>query len=357
MSREDREIPESDRLDAYPHPREATVLVGQGRAEGDLLDAFRAGRLPHAWLIGGPEGVGKATLAWRFARFVLAHPDPSVPEVRAASDLAVLPDDPMAKRIAAGGAGDVALLRREWNDKTGRLFSEIRVEDVRRAAGLFQRSSRTGGYRICIIDCVEDLNRAGANALLKLIEEPPPLSLFLLIAHRPARILPTLRSRCRLLVLPPLSSDEVLQALRVAVPSSADAEPDVMAEAAARSGGSVRRALHSLGSERLALDREARAVLDRLPNLDWRGLHRLADRIGADQEAFDLLTEAVLDWIHARLQRLTTAEAGPGHRLAPLAEVWEKIRRSAHDAESLNLDKRATLLSIFADLARATRAP
>ncbi|HEX4768977.1 MAG TPA: DNA polymerase III subunit delta' [Lichenihabitans sp.] len=355
MSADDRDIAESDRLDAYPHPRETAVLVGQGSAEADLLDAFRAGRLPHAWLLGGPEGVGKATLAWRFARFVLAYPDPAVPEVRDASDLALAPDHPMAKRIASGGSGDVAVLRREWNDKTGRLFSEIRVEDVRRATGLFQRSSRTGGYRICIIDCVEDLNRAGANALLKLIEEPPPLSLFLLIAHRPARILPTLRSRCRLLVLPPLSSDDVLQALRVAAPSSTEAEPEALAEAAARSGGSVRHALHSLGGERLALDRETRALLDRLPSVDWGGLHRLADRIGSDQEAFDLLLEAILDWIHGRLQHLAATDAAP--RLAPLAEVWEKIRRSAQDAESLNLDKRATLLSIFADLARATRAP
>ena len=355
MSADDRDVAESDRLDTYPHPRETAVMVGQGRAEADLLDAFRAGRLPHAWLLGGPEGVGKATLAWRFARFILAHPDPAAPEVRDASDLALAPDHPMTRRIAAGGSGDVAVLRREWNDKTGRLFSEIRVEDVRRASGLFQRSSRTGGYRICIIDCVEDLNRAGANALLKLIEEPPPLSLFLLIAHRPARILPTLRSRCRLLLLPPLSTDDVLQALRTAAPSSAEAAPEALAEAAARSGGSVRRALHSLGGERLALDREARTLLDRLPDLDWRGLHRLADRIGTDQDGFGLVTESVLDWIHARSQRLAGTDAA--HRLAPLAEVWEKIRRSAQDAEGLNLDKRATLLSIFADLARATRAP
>ena len=162
-----------------------------------MLRASRAGRLPHAWLIGGPEGIGKATLAWRLARFVLAHPDPHSASVQAATDLSVPAGHRAAVQVAAGGLGDVASLRRAWNEKTGRFYSEIRVDDVRKASTLFQQAARAGGYRVAIIDAADDLNRASANALLKLIEEPPPLSLFLLVAHRPAQLLPTLRSRCR----------------------------------------------------------------------------------------------------------------------------------------------------------------
>lgn len=345
-------VPESDRTDPAPHPRETTLLFGQSRAEAELLDGYRTGRLHHAWLVGGARGTGKATLAWRFARFLLANQDPDARSVREAFDLSVPPDHPMTARIAAGAPGDVAVLRRAWNDKTGKFFTEIRVDEVRRASGLFQQAARAGGYRICILDSAEDLNRNSANALLKLIEEPPARSLFMVIAHHPAQVMPTLRSRCRLLMLDPLSQADAVAALAALGPPWSAAESAALAEAARRSGGSVSGAMSYLGGERMALDRDAARLLDRLPEVDWSELHRLADRIGADEDDFAVLTGAVLDWLHARL--------GPGaadpRRLAPLAEVWEKVRRSARDTLSLNLDKKSFLFSTFADLAQATRA-
>ena len=347
---------ESDRLDGQRHPRETTTLIGQAPAEAAMLQAYRSGRLPHAWLIGGPEGIGKATLAWRLARFVLANPDPNSPAVLAAADLSVPATHRASIQVAAGGIGDVASLRRAWNEKTSRFYTEIRVDEVRKASALFQQAARAGGYRVAIIDAADDLNRASANALLKLIEEPPPLSLFLLVAHRPAQLLPTLRSRCRHLPLRPLDPAALTAVLGTLDLPVAAQDAERLRAAAERGGGSVGGALRWLDGDRLAVGRETEAVLQRLPEIDWAALHRMADRIGNDQADFDLMLGAVLDWLRARVDAVGVASPSR-RRLAPLTEVWDKIRGSARDAESLNLDKRAALLSIFADLAQATRSP
>lgn len=344
--------PESDRAEGAPHPRETAGLFGQARAERELLDAYRAGRLHHAWLIGGPAGTGKATLAWRFARFLLANPDPAAGAVRDAADLRVPPDHPAARQAAAGAPGDVAVLRRGWNDKTGKFFSDIRVDEVRKMSGLFQQASRAGGYRICIIDTAEDLNTNSANALLKLVEEPPSRSLFLMLAHHPAQVMPTLRSRCRKLALDPLGPADAVAALRALGAPWSTIEPATLDEAVRRAGNSVSGTLPYLGGERLSLDGDTARLLARLPEVDWAGLHRLADRIGSDEDDFAVLTGAILDWLHERLR----AGSGGARRLAPLAEVWEKVRRSARDTLALNLDKKTFLFSTFADLAQATRA-
>ena len=340
--------PESDRIEGVPHPRETAELFGHAGAEAELLGAYRARRLHHAWLIGGPEGIGKATLAWRVARFLLAHPDPSAPAVAEAEDLSVPADDPAAARIASGAPGDVAALRRAWNEKTGKFFSDIRVDEVRRASGLFQQAARAGGYRICILDSAEDLNGSSANALLKLVEEPPPLSLFLIVSHHPARVLPTIRSRCRALPLEPLSPIDTAAALRAL--GSPWSQSDGLDAAAERAGGSVRTALRFLAGDRLAFDRDLGRLLAALPEIDWRELHRLADRIGPDPEEFEVMVTALLDWIHGAI-----GSGGGRRRLAALAEVWDKVHRSARDTLALNLDKKSFLFSTVTELAQAAR--
>ena len=341
--------PESDRIDGVRHPRETTALFGHAAAEAELLGAYRARKLHHAWLIGGADGIGKATLAWRFARFLLANPDPSAPTVIEAHDLSIPAAHPAAARIATGAPGDVAALRRSWNEKTGKFFSDIRVDEVRRAQGLFQQAARAGGYRICILDSAEDLNGSSANALLKLVEEPPPLSLFLIVAHQPARVLPTIRSRCRALPLAPLAPVETAAALRALGPPWSASES--IEAAAERAGGSVRTALRFLAGDRLAFDRDLGRLLAGLPEVDWRELHRLADKIGPDPEEFEVLAAAVLDWIHDGVG------AGGPRRLAALAEVWDKVRRSARDTLALNLDKKSFLFSTVTELAQAVRTP
>ena len=166
------------------HPRETTALFGHAEAERTLLEAYRGGRVPHAWLIGGPAGVGKATLAYRMARFVLAHPDPTAAEVQAARSLAVPADHPIARRIAGQAHPDLLVLERVVNEKTGKLFTVIRVEDVRRTVKFFGSTAGEGGWRVCIVDKADELqDPQGANALLKILEEPPANALLMLVSR------------------------------------------------------------------------------------------------------------------------------------------------------------------------------
>lgn len=350
----DEGLPESDAFEGAPHPREVFSLRGHSAAELTLLEAYRSGRLPQAWIIGGQEGVGKATLAWRFAKFLFANPDPRLPSVQNARDLSVDPNNASVRRVTSLSHGDLLLLRREWNSASKKHFSEIRMEDVRRALELFHHAAGEGGWRVCIVDCAEDLNRSGANALLKIVEEPPPKSLFLILSHRPARILPTIRSRSRMLLLEPLSPADVAGAIRDLGSPWSEHGPDLEA-AAERSGGSVRQALRLLDSDRLALARRMDGLLGSLPAVDWREVHSLADRItpASALDDFESAIGSIFDWLDRQVRE--RAEEGP-HRLAPLAEVWEKAADAVREAEALNLDKRPLILSIFADLAAATGA-
>jgi DNA polymerase III subunit delta' len=348
--RADESAPEADRFEDAPHPRESFALVGHAEAERALLEAYKANRLPHAFIIGGEPGIGKATLAWRLARFVLANPNPAA--AKAAQDLAVAPNHPASRKIAALSHNDLFLLRRGWNEKSKRHYTEIRVDDVRQAIHMFQRSAGSEGYRICIVDCADDLNRSAANALLKLVEEPPARSLFVIIAHRPGLVLPTLRSRCRVLLLRPLSTDEILAVIDGLGEPWTDLDAATRRAAAERAQGSVSSALRLLAEDGLELDTQTSRLLDQLPGVDWRAVHALADRVtGRGNEAeFDRLLASIMGWIDARLHSEVGGGAG---RLARLAEVWEKAAEAAREAEVMNLDKRPLILSIFADLAAA----
>src|SRR5258706_1927538 len=192
---------------AAVHPRETSILAGHREAEAALLNAYRSGRIPHAWLIGGPSGIGKATLAYRMARFVLANPDPKAPAVRNATSLTLPDADRTVRRIAAQGHPDLLVLERVVNEKTGKLYTVIRVDDVRRTVPFFGSTAGEGGGRVSIVDTADELQYPqAANALPKIPEEPPRNALLLLISHAPARLLPTIRSRCRRLSLRPLSA-------------------------------------------------------------------------------------------------------------------------------------------------------
>jgi DNA polymerase-3 subunit delta' len=355
MSKAPAEIalaPESDTLEGAPHPRTATRLVGHAAAEATMLAAYREERLAHAWLIGGREGIGKATLAWRFARFVLTHPDPRAREVRAARDLSTPAEHPAARQLAAMAHPDFALLRREFNPKTKAFFGDIRVDEVRAALKVFQFSAGSGGWRIALVDSADDLNTSSANALLKTIEEPPPRSLILLIAHRPGRVLPTIRSRCRRLALEPLAPAEIGEVVAgLGPPWDSIALPKI-AEAAARAGGSAREALRRLDPEGQGLEALIDATLARLPNADALAVHRLADAVTAKggADGFERLTIALHDWLAARAR-----EPSSPARLEAIAGLWERLRAATRETEALNLDKKLHVLTIFEEIAARGR--
>lgn len=342
---------ESDLYAGARHPRLAPTLVGHSAAESELLNAFRSGKLAHAWLIGGAEGVGKATLAWRFARFILAHPDPADARAAGAGDLGVDFDASAVRQILALSHPDLVALRRGWNGQSKNFYSEIRVEDVRGALDLFRKSAGAGGWRICIVDSAEDLNRAGANALLKMIEEPPPRSLFLIVSHRPGQVLATIRSRCRRLTLEGLAPSEIAKIVAgLGEPWSASPQAEID-RAAARANGSVREALKridpSVGDTAAMID----AVIAQLPNADFREVHKLADAVSARGagDAFEGLMNAIYDWLTVR------ARNGQAPSLASIAEVWDKIRAATRETEAYNLDKKLHVLSVFAELSAAAR--
>jgi DNA polymerase III subunit delta' len=346
---EAEETPESDVFAGAPHPRHAGAFVGHQTAEAEMLSAYRDGRLAHAWLIGGPSGVGKATLAWRFARFLLANPDPSASAVRAARDLTVDPKTPAARHLAALAHPDFSLARRVWNSEKKKFFSDIRVDDVRDALTVFRMSAAFGGWRVCLVDCAEDLNPNGANALLKMIEEPPEKSLILIVSHRPGQVLPTIRSRCRRLSLDPLAASDIVRVIgKLGEPWSA-ADPAAVARAAERARGSVREAL-----ARLSPDSEA-ALIDStiagLPHPDPRAVAKLAEALGAraSTEAFEAFDREICDWLAAYAAKAVSSPL----RAWEIGSLWDRIRDAARETEALNLDRKLHVLAVFAEIAAA----
>lgn len=332
-----------------PHPRTTSVLFGHGNAEAALLAAYRSRRVPHAFLIVGPKGIGKATLAYRLARFVLANPDPAAPEVEAAVSLALDPNHPVARRVAAQAQPDLLVLERTVNEKSV-LRQQIAVEDVRRTISFFGSTAGEGGWRIAIVDSVDELNRFGANALLKVLEEPPERALLVLVSHSAARVPPTLRSRCRTVMLRPLVESDVAAALAAATGGAAD-DPAINAAATA-ADGSVARALAFLDEDALALRQQALASLERLPALRNEALHALGDALaGTDPQPLAAMLDTVNGWLSQRLDR----ERGNLNRVARLAEAWERINRATREAAEYNLERKPLIFSIFGLLAEATR--
>src|SRR6185312_14437043 len=259
------------------HPRETAVLLGHREAETALLNAYRSGRIPHAWLIGGAQGIGKATLAYRMARFVLAHGNPLAAAVQRADSLDVDPADPAARRIAAGPHGGLLVLQRTANDK-GVMRTVITDDETGETIYFFGSTAAAEGWRVCIVDTVDELNPNAANALLKILEEPPRQSLFLLVSHAPARVLPTIQSRCRKLALRPLVAGDVIRAAADATNIAID-DP-ALVEAAEAADGSVARALTLLGGDAIKLHQRTAALLATLPQVDLRELHALGDALG-----------------------------------------------------------------------------
>jgi DNA polymerase III subunit delta' len=336
-----------------PPPRETTVLFGHDEAERAFLAAWRSGRIPHAWLIGGERGIGKATFAYRIARFVLARPDPL--QLPARATLALDPDHRTVRRIAVNAHSDLLALERTVDPKssdpaTAKLRTVITIEQVRRLQTFFGATAGEGGWRVCIVDSADELKYPeGSNALLKMLEEPPPRSLFLLVSHAPGRLLPTIRSRCRRLTLRLLRQEDVMRAAAAAL--GAEADHQALAAAAAAARGSVSRAIALSGGPTRALREKVAELLRALPSPDPRALHALGDQLDRDRGLTEVFTGAIRDWLSARID----AEAGNLAKLARIADLWERFNRAARDAETYNLERKPLVFSVFGLLADAAR--
>lgn len=357
--------PEYDRVEGAPHPRETGALIGQGLAEAAFLTAFNSGRLHHGWLITGPRGVGKATLAWRIAKFLLATPmaddggmfgdAPPAP-----TTLDINPDHPVARHLLALSEPRLFLLRPVWDEKKKRFTQGITVDGARELKGFFNLSAADGGRRVVIVDCADDLNVSAANALLKLLEEPPVDTFMLLISHQPSRLLPTIRSRCRELRCATLSPADMGAAM-TAAGSDGGTNTDAMAEL---SGGSVGEAVRLANMDGMQVYAEIISLFSSLPNVDRPRALKLAESVvGKPKEArFDLLLR-LMDLFLSRTARTGVSgpplvEASPGEaalmqRLAPApdagrkwAELQQELGARARHGKAVNLDPAALILDM-----------
>jgi DNA polymerase-3 subunit delta' len=373
MSDDDSDLDAEERTNAdapaIPAPRENPALAGQEAAEAAVLAAYASGRLPHAWLLSGPRGIGKATLAFRFARFVFAQGGKDLFAARAAS-LAVAPDHPAFRRVASGGHPDLLVVERGFDPKRRRLRSVVVVEDTKAISGFLRLTPAEGHWRVVILDGADLMNRNAANALLKILEEPPERALLLLTSDNPGRLLPTIRSRCRILALRPLTEAAVLAELERYRP---DLAPEDRLALARLGEGSVGRSLDLAAAGGIALYRRLVRLVGQLPEVDGAALHALADGFlrSESEDAFRLLGELLPGWL-ARMVALA-AGGGAGER-APLPgeaetmrrlaarrgldrwiDVWEKLSELFAQADGLNLDRKQIVLNAFFALEEAAR--
>ena len=367
--------PEPDRLDGAPHPRDTPRLFGQDAAQQAFLEAFNSAHLHHAWLITGPRGTGKATLAWSIARFLLATPKQDGGGLFGApppvETLAIDPEHPVARRMRAGSDSGLFVLRRPWDDKGKRLRQEITVDEARRMKSFFALSSADGGRRVVIVDSADELNVSAANAILKILEEPPKDTTILMVAHQPSALLPTIRSRCRELRLAPLSGDDIARALDQAGVDTGGAT-DALAALAAGSAGEAAR-LSLLDGPRLYA--ELVRLFDTLPRMDRSRALKLAEGAAArGAEEKRALLHALTEIFLARLARTGATgqpprpEAAPGEsallaRLAPhpaAARLWaetaQEIGARTRHGTAVNLDPAALILDTLFKIEKTATA-
>jgi len=344
-------------------------LIGHEAAEQAFLKAFAAGRLPHAWLISGPQGVGKATFAYRIARFLLAQPMEAETDglfggaaPAAPTTLDMARDQRVFRQVARQAHPDFRLLERTPNPKTGRMRSEIIIDDVRGIIDFLHLKAAAGPWRVVIVDSADDLNRNAANALLKVLEEPSANTVLLLLSHAPQALLPTIRSRCRKLVLQPLPRDLAAAELTARYPETGAQD---RALAVATAGGSLGQAIRMIEQGGVGLLREIGALLAGWPKLDAGLLHKLGDKLGGrDQDAqFDLAVE-LLGWWFARFARMAATGETPETQLfegetALIARlqaaasldrwlaVWEKVSRLFDRVRAVNLDRKQAWVAAF----------
>jgi DNA polymerase-3 subunit delta' len=375
-------LPEPDRVQGAPHPRDTHRLIGQDAAQAGFLDAFNTGRLHHGWLMIGPRGTGKATLAYRIARFLLSQPieqsggmfgDPEKP-----TTLDTDPEHPVARRIAARAEPSLFLLRRggsgstdsdkQKNLEAGKFAADIRVDDVRKLNDFFNFSAAGGGRRVVIVDAADEMNEQAANALLKRLEEPPERATLLLISHQPSRLLPTIRSRCRELRLAPLNEADMAAALSQALPDT-NLDQDALA---ALTSGSVGEAIRMTNLSGPAIYAELVGLFASMPRMDRSRALRLADA-AAQRGAEDKL-DMLVDLIALALARLARAgslgvtpspEATQGEadmiaRLSPnpaqarrWAEVAQEVDAKLRHGRAVNLDPAALILDTLRYISQA----
>jgi DNA polymerase-3 subunit delta' len=333
-----------------PEPRANPHLIGHESAEATFSDALASARLHHAWLMTGPPGIGKATLAFRVARRLLAG---------GTTDLALPATHPVFRRVAAGTHADLLTIERAWDDKRKKRRGEIVAEDVRRVGAFLRLTPAEGGWRVVVVDGAEDMNRHAANALLKVLEEPPPRAVLLLACSAAGRLLPTIRSRCRRLRLAPLAEAEVAGLLLRYRPATT---PDEAARLAALAEGSPGRALALAEGDGVGLSDLVSRALEKLPNLSVGQAHDVADALGRSDDAFSTFMDLLRTSVAAAVRDTARGQPDPdqtrliGARpLDAWVDVWHALTKLQDETEALYLDRRQAIVTSLGLLAGTTQ--
>jgi len=345
MAKRSQEPSDSDRIEGFAHPRETHALMGQEAALGRVARALRSGRVPSAWLITGAPGIGKATLAYRIARYLLAYGATD----KGPEDLSVPEDQTTARQVAAGSHPGLLVLKRAINPKTGKLMTVLSVDEIRRLANFFGMTSGAGGWRVAIVDTADDMNDNAANALLKMLEEPPSDAMLLLLSNTPGRLLPTIRSRCQRLELRPLDDASLQKMLARELPETSTAERAALARL---SGGSIGAALTLAAGDGAALAQEADKLIDQAREPDLLALLTLGEKLWRIRDGLEqfgeFLTQSLSDRIRAK-----------AHSGQPGLERWvallSRIEQGFGRATGLHLEPRQVVLTAARDLAQTAR--
>lgn len=332
-------------LDGAIAPAVNTKLFGHEEAEAFLARTYRSGKGHHAILIEGPEGIGKATLAFRFANHVLTHPDPtSAPERIADPD----PATTVSRQIASGASHNLLYLTRPVDEKTGKVRTAITIDEVRRAGHFFSQTSGTGGWRIVIIDPADDLNRNAANAILKILEEPPKRAMFLVLSHAPGKLLPTIRSRCLPLKLSALSDTAMRQALGQLGLSIAGEQAE---RVLSLSKGSVAQALKLANYGGADIIEAFERLLRENGPAARKTMYKLAEALSAKDSdvAFGFFIEHLGEFLMAEAR--AAALSGNLGRAEHFARLSSTVTEQLAVAGAYNLERKQTILDILSTVA------
>lgn len=346
------DIPEADRASGCPHPRETYDLIGHQESEGKFITSHSRNRLHHAWLLSGPKGIGKATLAYRMTRRILGA------QSLLDQSLDVSASDPVAQRIESQGHGDVFVLRRPYDFKSKKLKSEIPVAETRKMADFFAHKPAEGGWRVCIVDSMDEMNRNSENAILKSLEEPPKQTILILIAHNPGRLLPTIRSRCLHLQLRPVATEQLVPWLKRMRPEDSD---NIVDAAVRLSRGGPGRAF-ALASNSDKVLKPLTQFLASLGKSDVR-----LDQIIANQmtpktmrSERQLFWEALQDILQAQARFSMTGDWHGAFKPLPIkktpaswTKLWEKTVHLQNREQALNMDKKAVMYDVLSSIRQA----
>lgn len=339
-----------DSIPEIAEPAENPLLVGHDEAMAQVATAYRSGKMHHALLLAGPTGIGKATFAFHLAQHLLANP---VAEDAPGTFTPRDPSSALFRQIAQGSHPAVLHLTRPMNEKTKAFKSVVTVDEIRRINRFLSMTSHDGGWRVVIVDPADDMNTNAANALLKNLEEPPPRTLFVLVAHSLGSLLPTIRSRCQTIKLKPLEPSALLGVLR-ALETSVPEDEGARAALADRAGGSVRDALLLTQYGGLEITQAMENVL-RGQSFVFGDAWRVAEAVSGRDAAvqFAIFNQTALDMIsdHAR----NAAASGDVATAARLSDLWQGTERTIAETETYNLDKKQHVSGLLQRMWQALR--